>query len=147
MYKLRQTWNDIFSSYILYDIDISIKHIDPAWPITADTSSSPASNPISITSGNVRPVSSQTTVTSSTSSIITTPSNGSVTSSINNSMSKLANNNYNNNSNSTNISLATTSTLLPLIKQVVISMFNCFDFLLSSFGSSFFLLSLILFSA
>lgn len=35
MYKLRQTWNDVFPNRILYEIDLSIKRIDPAWPVTA----------------------------------------------------------------------------------------------------------------
>ena len=35
MYKLRQTWNEVFPVRVLYDIDVSVKKIDPAWPITA----------------------------------------------------------------------------------------------------------------
>jgi hypothetical protein len=35
MYKLRQTWNDIFSQEKLYEIDTRTKKLDPAWPITA----------------------------------------------------------------------------------------------------------------
>lgn len=35
LYKLRQTWNEVFSNRILFEIDVSVKKIDPAWPITA----------------------------------------------------------------------------------------------------------------
>lgn len=35
LYRLRQTWNDVFSNKTLYDIDVNIQKIDPAWPITA----------------------------------------------------------------------------------------------------------------
>lgn len=35
MFKLRQTWLDLFTVQTLYNLDIRIKEIDPAWPITA----------------------------------------------------------------------------------------------------------------
>jgi hypothetical protein len=35
MYKLRQTWQEIFPYRTLYEIDVRTKYIDPAWPITA----------------------------------------------------------------------------------------------------------------
>ncbi|RNA00727.1 pre-mRNA cleavage complex 2 Pcf11-like isoform X1 [Brachionus plicatilis] len=35
LYKLRQTWLDLFTVQTLYDLDVRIKKIDPAWPITA----------------------------------------------------------------------------------------------------------------
>jgi hypothetical protein len=35
LYKLRQTWTDIFTLDQLHNLDISVKKIDPAWPITA----------------------------------------------------------------------------------------------------------------
>lgn len=35
MFKLRQTWNEVFSAKKLYAIDIQIKMLDPAWPVTA----------------------------------------------------------------------------------------------------------------
>ena len=35
MFKLRQTWNEVFPVRILYEIDVSVKKIDPAWPISA----------------------------------------------------------------------------------------------------------------
>ena len=36
MYRLRQTWNDIFPNIILYALDRKIREdLDPAWPITA----------------------------------------------------------------------------------------------------------------
>ena len=41
MYKLRQTWQDIFPYKTLYDIDVKTKYIDPAWPITAKPPANP----------------------------------------------------------------------------------------------------------
>ena len=35
MFKLRQTWNDVFPPKKLYAIDVRVHSIDPAWPITA----------------------------------------------------------------------------------------------------------------
>lgn len=35
MYKLRQTWNGIFTDKKLYAVDFRVNQIDPAWPITA----------------------------------------------------------------------------------------------------------------
>ena len=35
MFKLRQTWSEIFNSKKLYALDIRVNQIDPAWPITA----------------------------------------------------------------------------------------------------------------
>ncbi|GLV35194.1 Pcf11 cleavage and polyadenylation factor subunit [Carabus blaptoides fortunei] len=35
MFKLRQTWNDVFAGKKLYTLDIRVQCIDPAWPITA----------------------------------------------------------------------------------------------------------------
>lgn len=35
MFKLRQTWNDVFAAKKLYTLDIRVQCIDPAWPITA----------------------------------------------------------------------------------------------------------------
>ncbi|KAK9886971.1 hypothetical protein WA026_019229 [Henosepilachna vigintioctopunctata] len=35
MFKLRQTWNDVFSPKKLYAIDVQISLLDPAWPVTA----------------------------------------------------------------------------------------------------------------
>lgn len=35
LYKLRQTWNDIFPERKLYALDLKVNQIDPAWPITA----------------------------------------------------------------------------------------------------------------
>ncbi|GIY19389.1 pre-mRNA cleavage complex 2 protein Pcf11 [Caerostris extrusa] len=35
LFKLRQTWNEILSKQILYEIDCKVHNIDPAWPITA----------------------------------------------------------------------------------------------------------------
>lgn len=35
MFKLRQTWTDILPNKILYNLDISVAKVDPAWPITA----------------------------------------------------------------------------------------------------------------
>jgi pre-mRNA cleavage complex 2 protein Pcf11 len=35
MFKLRQTWNDLFPPEKLFTLDVQVNHIDPAWPITA----------------------------------------------------------------------------------------------------------------
>jgi len=35
MFKLRQTWNDLFPNKKLYTLDVRVNSIDPAWPITA----------------------------------------------------------------------------------------------------------------
>lgn len=35
MFKVRQTWNDIFPNRRLYAIDVRVNLLDPAWPITA----------------------------------------------------------------------------------------------------------------
>lgn len=40
LYKLRQTWNDLFPSHKLYALDVKVKRIDPAWPITAQLNAS-----------------------------------------------------------------------------------------------------------
>jgi pre-mRNA cleavage complex 2 protein Pcf11 len=35
MFKLRQTWNEVFPPKKLYAVDVRVNSIDPAWPITA----------------------------------------------------------------------------------------------------------------
>lgn len=35
MFKLRQTWNEVFPPKKLYAVDVRVSSIDPAWPITA----------------------------------------------------------------------------------------------------------------
>lgn len=35
MFRLRQTWNDVFPQKKLYAIDVQINTLDPAWPVTA----------------------------------------------------------------------------------------------------------------
>ncbi|XP_050299204.1 pre-mRNA cleavage complex 2 protein Pcf11 isoform X2 [Anthonomus grandis grandis] len=45
MFKLRQTWNDVFPLMKLYAIDVQIHQIDPAWPVTALPSNSIHLNP------------------------------------------------------------------------------------------------------
>jgi len=35
MFKLRNTWPDLFDNKILYAIDVGANRVDPAWPITA----------------------------------------------------------------------------------------------------------------
>ncbi|XP_028136602.1 pre-mRNA cleavage complex 2 protein Pcf11 isoform X2 [Diabrotica virgifera virgifera] len=35
MFKLRQTWNEVFPQMKLYAIDVQISLLDPAWPVTA----------------------------------------------------------------------------------------------------------------
>ncbi|XP_071452534.1 uncharacterized protein Pcf11 isoform X2 [Hetaerina americana] len=37
MFKLRQTWNDVFPLKKLYAVDVRVNSMDPAWPITAPT--------------------------------------------------------------------------------------------------------------
>ncbi|GFX01212.1 pre-mRNA cleavage complex 2 protein Pcf11 [Trichonephila clavipes] len=52
LYKLRQTWNDLLSKNVLYEIDCKVNSIDPAWPITAkptvNMNVTPAKNPIHV---------------------------------------------------------------------------------------------------
>ncbi|CAG9762223.1 unnamed protein product [Ceutorhynchus assimilis] len=45
MFKLRQTWNDVFPQMKLYAIDVQIRQIDPAWPVTAQPANSIHLNP------------------------------------------------------------------------------------------------------
>lgn len=46
MWKLRQTWNDVFPPKKLFSLDVRVQSIDPAWPVTA-----PSNN--NITSGSI----------------------------------------------------------------------------------------------
>lgn len=39
MWKLRQTWNEIFPPNKLSDLDVQVHSIDPAWPISSSSSS------------------------------------------------------------------------------------------------------------
>ncbi|XP_044254626.1 pre-mRNA cleavage complex 2 protein Pcf11 [Tribolium madens] len=39
MFKLRQTWNNVFPQMKLYAIDVQIRMLDPAWPVTAQPTS------------------------------------------------------------------------------------------------------------
>lgn len=50
MFKLRQTWNELFPSQRLYVLDYKVNQVDPAWPITA-----PAPSPDAATSIHVNP--------------------------------------------------------------------------------------------
>ncbi|XP_076321065.1 pcf11 cleavage and polyadenylation factor subunit isoform X2 [Tachypleus tridentatus] len=45
LFKLRQTWSDILPNKKLYAIDVRIKQLDPAWPITAQPEPSIHVNP------------------------------------------------------------------------------------------------------
>ncbi|XP_043252988.1 uncharacterized protein LOC122397706 [Colletes gigas] len=45
MWKLRQTWNDVFPANKLFSLDVRVQSIDPAWPITA--------SPTSVSSGSI----------------------------------------------------------------------------------------------
>ncbi|XP_011308584.1 uncharacterized protein [Fopius arisanus] len=45
MWKLRQTWSNVFPATKLYSLDIRVQSIDPAWPITA--------SPPTISSGSI----------------------------------------------------------------------------------------------
>jgi pre-mRNA cleavage complex 2 protein Pcf11 len=44
LFKLRQTWSNIFPTRKLYAIDVRVNTIDPAWPITATAPESPVSS-------------------------------------------------------------------------------------------------------
>jgi pre-mRNA cleavage complex 2 protein Pcf11 len=33
LFKLRNTWNDVFAPQVLFDLDKAVKKMDPAWPI------------------------------------------------------------------------------------------------------------------
>ena len=35
MYKLRQTWAKVIPNNKLFALDVRVKRIDPAWPVTA----------------------------------------------------------------------------------------------------------------
>lgn len=35
MFKLRETWHEVFPSTKLYQLDVKVNLIDPAWPIQA----------------------------------------------------------------------------------------------------------------
>lgn len=35
MFKLRETWHDVFPATKLYQLDVKVNIIDPAWPIQA----------------------------------------------------------------------------------------------------------------
>ena len=48
LFKLRGTWNEVFTNQTLYNIDVRIQGIDHAWPITAQTAQRPVANPTSI---------------------------------------------------------------------------------------------------
>ncbi|KAL0115350.1 hypothetical protein PUN28_010706 [Cardiocondyla obscurior] len=42
MWKLRQTWNDVFPPKKLFSLDVRVQSIDPAWPITASSTNIPS---------------------------------------------------------------------------------------------------------
>ncbi|RLU16293.1 hypothetical protein DMN91_012053 [Ooceraea biroi] len=46
MWKLRQTWNDVFPPKKLFSLDVRVQSIDPAWPIIHAA-------PTSISSGSI----------------------------------------------------------------------------------------------
>ncbi len=47
MYKLRTTWNDkVFPKSKLYALDLAIRKIDPAWPLTAPSPNKPVAAPV-----------------------------------------------------------------------------------------------------
>ncbi|XP_037871150.1 pre-mRNA cleavage complex 2 protein Pcf11 isoform X2 [Bombyx mori] len=50
MFKLRETWHDVFPATKLYQLDVKVNLIDPAWPIQAQPQQSnihpPASTPV-----------------------------------------------------------------------------------------------------
>ena len=45
LFKLRSTWTPLFSSEVLYNLDLKIKKIDPAWPIVEKSKNSSSSAP------------------------------------------------------------------------------------------------------
>ncbi|KAG8225208.1 hypothetical protein J437_LFUL009053, partial [Ladona fulva] len=55
MFKLRQTWNDLFPLKKLYAVDVRVNSMDPAWPITAPPPTSIHLNPrfLSMSSNSV----------------------------------------------------------------------------------------------
>ncbi|CAG9826753.1 unnamed protein product [Diabrotica balteata] len=67
MFKLRQTWNEVFPQMKLYAIDVQISLLDPAWPVTAK----PPSNSI-----HLNPRFLKNTPPSSTPTIKTEPESG-----------------------------------------------------------------------
>ncbi|RZC34227.1 pre-mRNA cleavage complex 2 protein Pcf11, partial [Asbolus verrucosus] len=60
MFKLRQTWNNIFPQKKLYAIDVQISMLDPAWPVTAQ----PPSNSIHFNPKFLKPTKNKTEMTS-----------------------------------------------------------------------------------
>ena len=48
MWKLRQTWKDVFPEKKLYALDVRVNSIDPAWPVSAPPTSSVSSNSIHV---------------------------------------------------------------------------------------------------
>lgn len=48
MWKLRQTWNEIFPPKKMFSLDVRVHSIDPAWPIIALPSSISSVSPGSI---------------------------------------------------------------------------------------------------
>ncbi|XP_065313874.1 pre-mRNA cleavage complex 2 protein Pcf11-like isoform X2 [Gordionus sp. m RMFG-2023] len=45
LYKLRQTWGDIFPQKLMYTLDKAVQKLDPAWPITAQVTNSTLISP------------------------------------------------------------------------------------------------------
>lgn len=48
LFKLRGTWNDIFSSVTLIELDRAVNKLDPAWPIAKPKVSPVVSHPTNI---------------------------------------------------------------------------------------------------
>ena len=48
LFKLRGTWNDIFSSATLIELDRAVNKLDPAWPIAKPKVSPVVSHPTNI---------------------------------------------------------------------------------------------------
>ncbi|KAJ8944029.1 hypothetical protein NQ318_021745 [Aromia moschata] len=75
MFKLRQTWNDVFPQMKLYAIDVQINLLDPAWPVTAK----PPSNSIHFNPKFLKTTTaSKPKLETETSQIITTSVPGSI---------------------------------------------------------------------
>jgi hypothetical protein len=88
LYKLRQTWSDIFTLDQLYNLDVSVKKIDPAWPITAIKTTATV-----LTNQSIKKVNNS----SDQQKQATLPNNNNSNNNINNSNTKQVNNHHVNN--------------------------------------------------
>ncbi|PSN35931.1 hypothetical protein C0J52_07162 [Blattella germanica] len=80
MFKLRQTWNEVFPAKKLYAVDVRVNSIDPAWPITAVPPTIHV-NPKFFRQQQPTTTAAQTTTTTAT-TVTTTPSVSTVTATV-----------------------------------------------------------------